>query len=439
MISARIVYIRFTSFLLSAVLLMSLTIMATGTALVFSDVPETAWYFDAVNLLDQKGLQPGYGDGTYRPELTLTKGELLRLLATAVLPEWTDGRGAVSYYYAALENRLIMSGEFPEDKLNTAITRYDAVLLLTRAIENVQATPIAVTSGISRYIADNDDIPEKYLHAVQAAYSAGLVSGISGGKFGGDVNVSRAMGAVLLQHLLQPATRTPVTYVELPPEPAPVETPALEIPEVTAVPEVVTVPEPEPVPLIVDDDWFSDAAFVGDSLTHGLYLYGKFRTPTYFYSTGMSIFRVNKAVFNSPGNGDSLSLAKRLPLGNFKKIYILLGVNELGSYVGDYIDSYGVFIDNLKTYCPEATIYVQSILPVSKAKSVSGSVFTRERIHNFNEALRELAATKGVKYADINSAIADEEGYLPENYTWDGVHLNSSKYRLWADYLKTNT
>ncbi|MDR0858965.1 MAG: S-layer homology domain-containing protein, partial [Oscillospiraceae bacterium] len=417
----RKLLIRMSAFVLSAAVLFSVTI--ASNALAFSDVPETAWYYDAVNLLDQKGLQPGFGDGSYRPDLTLTKGEMLRLLASAVIPDWTDGRGATSYYYAAYEKRLILSGEFPEDKLNTAISRYDAVLLLVRALENVLGEKIDVTAGISSRIADNSEIPEKYLHAVHAAYSAGLVSGVPGGKFSGNDNVSRATGAVLLQHLIQPTSRNPVTEVA-PATPAAIPE-AAESPKPTPAP--TPVPTPEPTPIVVNDDWFADAAFIGDSLTHGLYLYGRFSTPTYYYSTGMSIFRVGKDIFSSPGKGDGLSLAKQLPFGNYKKLYVLLGINELGSYVGDYKESYGIFIESLKTYCPGATIYVQSVLPVSKNKDASGGAFTKAKVQSFNEALRELAAAKNVRFVDVNSILSDEEGYLPENYTWDGVHLNNAQ------------
>lgn len=89
-------------------------------------------------------------------------------------------------------------------------------------------------------------------------------------------------------------------------------------------------------------------------------------------------------------------------------------------------------IDLIRQYQKDAVIYLQSLLPVSRAKDAGSTVFTKERVLLFNEAIKKLAEDKNAVYVDIYSAFADEDGFLPENETWDGVHLNSNQYKIWG-------
>lgn len=46
----------------------------------FDDVREGAWYTDAVNWNDENGLMVGYGDGTFRPDVNVTREQLVTVL-----------------------------------------------------------------------------------------------------------------------------------------------------------------------------------------------------------------------------------------------------------------------------------------------------------------------------------------------------------------------
>ncbi len=47
---------------------------------IFSDVYGGDWYHEAVSDLHNEGLIEGYGDGTFRPDQIITKGEFIKLL-----------------------------------------------------------------------------------------------------------------------------------------------------------------------------------------------------------------------------------------------------------------------------------------------------------------------------------------------------------------------
>ena len=52
----------------------------TGSKSAYTDVPEDAWYYDAVGWAGSAGLILGYGDGTFRPEAPVTRQDLAVML-----------------------------------------------------------------------------------------------------------------------------------------------------------------------------------------------------------------------------------------------------------------------------------------------------------------------------------------------------------------------
>jgi hypothetical protein len=54
------------TFLLIAVLIVTLTGVTYAASASFGDVPAKHWAYDAVNKLASAGLIDGYGDGTFR-------------------------------------------------------------------------------------------------------------------------------------------------------------------------------------------------------------------------------------------------------------------------------------------------------------------------------------------------------------------------------------
>ncbi len=178
-----------------------------------------------------------------------------------------------------------------------------------------------------------------------------------------------------------------------------------------------------------DSGYFSDALFVGDSLTNGLYLYGDIETADYCYETSATAAGVTSVT----------PLLSMLSSKNYGKIYILLGINEMGSQTSSYIANYEKLIDTIRSYQPNATIVVQTILPTNPAMTWSASVFSVENVQEKNRALADLASRKGAVLLDTYSAYADENGMMPASYCRDGVHPHESYYSIWCDYLRSHT
>ena len=126
---------------------------------------------------------------------------------------------------------------------------------------------------------------------------------------------------------------------------------------------------------------------------------------------------------------------------NPKKIYVLLGANGV-EFLGKntMMEFYGEFLDAVKQQHPDATIYVQSILPVTQSKEKKSPDLTNKKIDEYNEALKQLTKEKGLLYVNIAEALKDENGALPEEASpVDGMHFGPSYYKKWFEYLKNHT
>lgn len=197
-------------------------------------------------------------------------------------------------------------------------------------------------------------------------------------------------------------------------------------------------PESEEPPVLSDEELFSSAAFVGDSRTEGFQLYSGLKEGAYFCAVGATVQSVmEKPTQDGPGGKEPILDA--LARGSYDRIYIMLGVNELGWYrTEDFTQQYERVIDRVQADHPEARIAIESLLPVSAAQDKKRSYVNNERIRLFNGLLEELAEETGCVFLDPASAVADESGTLPAEWTADGVHLNSAGCRKWLEYLREN-
>ncbi len=183
----------------------------------------------------------------------------------------------------------------------------------------------------------------------------------------------------------------------------------------------------------VDDSYFADAAFIGDSLTDGFHISAGVPGATYICDTSMTISGLSSREWKNNG----ITLMDRIKQGGFKKVYIMLGINEniVEGYKETFIGKYSELIDTVRASNPDAIIYVQSILPVTASMDKEGRI-TNAVINSFNGGLYNMAVEKQVYYLDINSSLIDENGQLPEAAARDGVHLIPEYYKKWLDYLK---
>ncbi len=119
---------------------------------------------------------------------------------------------------------------------------------------------------------------------------------------------------------------------------------------------------------------------------------------------------------------------------NPAKIFLLGGINSLRpDNVDECLAQYARLLDALREACPEASICVQSVLPVGTELDPEGSL--NDAVRRFNAGLEPLAREKGCDFADIYAAY-EKDGAMDPALTRDGVHLNFTAYGPWAEVIQ---
>lgn len=207
------------------------------------------------------------------------------------------------------------------------------------------------------------------------------------------------------------------------------------IPE-TAVPET-TAPETADIP--EDTDISSDnVLFIGDSRTVGLMEYGGIDGADFFANVGMSLYNMHKKPLPVPGIG-RVTLTELLDSKQYGKIYIMLGINELGYDFDRTTGRYKELISLIKEKQPEARLFLQANLHVDKDRSDSDKIINNRAIDRRNAAIAELADNKKIFYLDANVLFDDENGNLVAEKNEDTVHLYAKYYAEWADWIGKQT
>ena len=188
----------------------------------------------------------------------------------------------------------------------------------------------------------------------------------------------------------------------------------------------------------VSGDYFSDALFIGDSRTEGLMLYTDLQSDA-FCDTGLTVSGALTKAIVKQNDGSKITIPQALEKKKYGKVYIMLGINELGwVYPEVYVKKYEELVRTIRESQPQAVIYLQSILPVSAKKSAQGT-FRNERIDEYNQMVESIAQRLSVYYLPVREAMTDADGALPADAATDGIHLKKSYCVKWLDYLKTHT
>ena len=186
----------------------------------------------------------------------------------------------------------------------------------------------------------------------------------------------------------------------------------------------------------VDESYLNGALFIGDSRTVALQMYGGLVNSNFFVNTGMNIWKVMESQIANV-NGQNMTVDAALQVAKYDKIYIMLGINEVGTGTPDtFLQQYCVVINRIKQLQPQAVIYIQSIMHVTQSKDDANTSVSNVNINARNEKLKTLADNVSVFWLDENEVFdLAGTGKLNPEYTSDGVHLKAKYIQVWVKYL----
>lgn len=185
--------------------------------------------------------------------------------------------------------------------------------------------------------------------------------------------------------------------------------------------------------------YFKDDLFIGDSIYTGLALYGFIVPEHVAAAVGYTPYKAIYSPFGSRTDDSALTYAWKMQP---KRIFIMLGSNGMDGGNHDYlVDCYNRFLSLLTDDCPDSTICIVSIPPVTADSSLANrSGITNEDISSVNARLEEMCEIYGAMYFDLNSLVSDDEGYLKKQYAEiDGLHFVRDTYVLMLSELEKFT
>lgn len=190
----------------------------------------------------------------------------------------------------------------------------------------------------------------------------------------------------------------------------------------------------------VDNEYFTDACFIGDSRIEGLYFYGGLKEADYFYKPGTTVYDMMDSSLSCNGSAASyIDVQTALSQRRYGKIFIMVGVNELGDKTPEeYAQAYADNIERIRELQPDASIFIMGMMHVTTGYSDASDVFNNDNIDNRNTAVAGLADGEMVFYLDMNECVGDECGGVREEYSYDGVHLKAEYYKLWTEWMKAH-
>ncbi len=200
---------------------------------------------------------------------------------------------------------------------------------------------------------------------------------------------------------------------------------------------------PVPESASVGKDYFDDAVFLGNSRTRGFLTLAGLAKPDAYAFVGLTVSTVftEQAV---PSGDSKITVVEALhEKSDWTKAYIMFGTNEIG-WTNDafFISKYGALIDELRAINPDVKIYMQSVLPVGSMYTPDHPdyyMYNMPKINKYNGLLRELAKEKEVYFVDVASVMTDENGFLFDDASNDGVHLKREYCMRWLEYLMCHT
>ncbi len=232
-------------------------------------------------------------------------------------------------------------------------------------------------------------------------------------------------------------TSPPETTAE--PEIAPPPPPETE-PETTAEP-VITEPAtdytaPEPV----DPTEFDNSLFIGDSRTVGISAFGGLGTADVFATKGMSIYRVfTETLEVRSSEGEEVLLEDLLLENTYDRVYIMLGINEIGTNIDVWSGKYLELVNKVRETQPDAIVYVCANLHITHSRSEKDETYNNTRLNAMNNYAASLADGETIIYVDVNTIFDDSNSALGAAYCTDDFHPIPKYYKQWVQWLATVT
>lgn len=417
----------------------------------YQDVSENMWSYNYIRDLNQAGVLPDaeiFGGSApetrgsfvaclYALHLALGgKREFCREAPFEDVPLTDPNAAAIAW----AKNNGVVNGVSetlfaPEDNLTrenicTILLRY-ADYAEVKLPKKMEATQFLDSLRVSAYART----------PVLACQMAGIVNGYADGFFRPTGKITRQECAAVLWRIMDAAEHPVLDQ----------ETVSTEAGAYDALYLNFTSYDPVlPAGAEVDLSYFDDVAFVGDSVSLMLQYYcaatKALGNATFLCAGSLSatnaIWPVSSSSVHPSYQGQKMLVEDGVAASGVKKVYIMLGINNI-AYGVDYASNDMVtLIDRILEKSPDVKIIIESVTPMAASSTIITNQLNNTQIQAYNKRMQEICAERGWSYLNVAEVLTGSDGYLPSNYCSDngsmGIHFTYDAAAVWVDYLKTH-
>lgn len=189
----------------------------------------------------------------------------------------------------------------------------------------------------------------------------------------------------------------------------------------------------------VDDSYFSDAVFIGDSRMEGFRNASGITQGTFLTGVGLSINDMDKQIISTADG--NISVYQGLSGRQYKKIYLMLGTNDLGFYPWDQFQpTFEKAIKQFHALQPDAVIYICSVIYVEESKIAKGFEYdNNQNVQTINQYILSTCEDLWYSYyLNLNEIFSDGNHALISGASADGIHLEPEYCTQMLTYLKSH-
>lgn len=202
-----------------------------------------------------------------------------------------------------------------------------------------------------------------------------------------------------------------------------------------------------------DKSYFDDTVFVGDSISNYMGYYatatGKLGNAQFLTSGSLSatnaLWEISDESVHPSYQGVKMLVEDAVAACGAKKLYIMLGMNDLGiNTLEEAKEKYVTLLDRIIEKSPGIQICIESMTPMlCTERALTDKYLNNTNIEAYNKILCALCAERGWSFINVASVMYAEDGFLKPEYCSDptamGIHPSNAGCDRWIDYLYTHT
>ena len=187
----------------------------------------------------------------------------------------------------------------------------------------------------------------------------------------------------------------------------------------------------------VDDSYFSDAVFIGDSRMEGFHFTSGITQGDWLTSVGMTLTSISDSKVATPDG--NITVYQGLSGRQYSKIYLMLGANDLGFWPWEeFLPTALSVLEQFHKLQPNALIYICSCIYVEESKVVTDYVNNANVIEVNKGLLEACEQLPYCWYVNLNEVLSNGWQALIQDASEDGVHLYEHYSKIMLGYLKNH-